>query len=370
MIECPECKAANPVTNRFCDACGLAFPDSVLEAAARRTRTGEAPAQASPSPRRTPRQRDRLAEQRDRQFVGRARSTLSGIRGLYGVLAVLTLLLTWATWVSYLETPERSLLLFAMVTLFTAEAMLNCAGFLYFRANPFLWTTVLACLQTLNLALTVLSVSDWGGGAVILVGSRAVLTISLWCAVPITARITRIWEEQAATGGATRRKGTASGRLDVKAMRAQRASLRQFGVIAGAIMAFSVIAAWFPYRTSVTNAEIAEKRDAIYNERVAEFDSTLQGFRSRWNGSDRSGVRDHFSPTKQRSLWPSFDKQLQKKGWEQKLPLLGQPEAIERAGNILDAHFPIDDSQQLKTRWEYTDGRWQIDRVLLTGRSR
>lgn len=362
MIECPECGAANRAANRFCDACGLAFPKSEPKA------TEIAPeAQTTPH---TPRRKDRLREQRDRQFVGRARSTLAGVRGLYGVLALLTLLLAWVTWAGYLDTPQRSLLLFAMVTLFTAEALLNSAGFLFFRANPFLWTTVLACLQTLNLALTVTSVAQWRGGVLFLVGSRAALTIALWCAVPVTARITRIWEEQATDAAASKRKGSASSRLDAKAMRAQRASLRQFGAIAAAALIVSVLAAWLPYQTSVANAAAAEQREIEHNERQAEFSPTLERFRSSWNASDLSGVKGHFAPIKQRTLWPSFEKQLQKKQWDRQLPKLGEPEAIERAGEILDAHFPIDDTQQLKTRWEFVEGLWRIDRVLLTGRSR
>lgn len=360
-ITCPECGAASGAGERFCASCGLVLPRRRVAAAA-------APAPVAA---------DRLRRQQDNRFVGRSQNTLGSIRALYGVLALVTGLLAILAWGAYIDRPDRSASDFLAITLLTATAGISIAGFLFFQANPFVWTVVLAALQTLNLAIKLVQVPQWSGLVVAVLAIQGLLVAALWSAVPITARVMKILRERAAEAKTAGKAAPLATRAATREMQDQTRALRTFGITAAVVFAAALLAAWLPYRASANSRAEAvdrarqaeterEQRLATRDVRAGELEATAAEFRSDWGKSDLERVKAYFEPEKRETLWPKIERLLEKRGWKDKLPALADAEVNDQGLDGFDVFFQIDDVERLKTRWSYVDGKWRLVRFMFS----
>lgn len=310
-------------------------------------------------------------------MVGKSQSVLGSIRALYGVLALLAGLTAIFAWGAYIDLDHRAATDFLVVTLVTVTAGINIAGFLFFDASPFVWTVVLAALQTLSLAVKVAMASAWTGFLIAVLSIQGLLVLALWCAVPITARVTEILRERAVEAKASGRASPLSTRAAARDMQDRRRALRTFAVAALAVLVVALLAAWLPYRASAARrAEAADRarqaaaanddRRAKRDERAGELEATAAEFRSDWAKSDLARVKTYFEADKQATYWPKVVEVLEKRGWQDDLPALGDAEVNDQGLDGFDVFYEIDDVERLKTRWSYIDGKWRIVRFMFS----
>lgn len=401
LIQCPECGSSTPRDDRFCTACGLMLPRGARAKAAAAAASAEsaqssgagasgtpgssgslraAPAKGAAVPKRV-RQRE------DSRFVGRSQTTLTAIRGLYGLFALLTGILALLAWGGYMDARDRSGEQFLGIAILTMIVGINIAGFVCFPGNPFLWTVVLAALQTLNLALQIARIEVWTGFAFAFVALQGFLVVALWASVPVTARFTKIQRERAAEAQREGKAASLSSRAAGREFVDQRRAMRTFAFASGGMALLALLAAWLPYRASAARRAEAVERSAqaerewreqrekaaadrlrLAAEREAhadELETTAAEFRNDWGASNLDKIKSYFEAERQETFWPKVVSLIERRGWQAKLPPLGKGEVSDAGAGNLEVFYSVEE-EVLKTRWSWIDGKWRIVRFAFS----
>ncbi len=88
-------------------------------------------------------------------------------------------------------------------------------------------------------------------------------------------------------------------------------------------------------------------------------------FHGAWARSDIGQVKSYLHEQLHEGFWPQLLAVLQRRGWEPTLPKLGEGAVSDHGDGSFDVRFPLDDGEQLLTRWMFDDGQWRIGRLLL-----
>jgi hypothetical protein len=88
-------------------------------------------------------------------------------------------------------------------------------------------------------------------------------------------------------------------------------------------------------------------------------------FRHAWRRSDLGQVKSFLHEELHEGFWPQVVAVLQRRGWDQVLPELGDGAVSDRDDGTFDVRFPLAGGKPLVTRWMQADGLWRIGRLLI-----
>jgi hypothetical protein len=364
LLPCPECGTENTPSSAFCESCGLRL---VQPAASEE-------ADAAPVEPRSGRRKRRLQSGEKTAIVrqlAKARRLVASVRGAYWVLAVMGALVTLAAYALASKDPDR----WFGFALALALTLALVGGALFSHLHPLAWTVALAGLWTID---SVLGLVD--GQVPVL---SLLITLSLWCVVPLMLNVQRLMREHpdlidtSKLKKRERKEGVdvSEARLHAEARRRQRAKsqLKSFATVAGIVVAI-VFGIWLVMKATGKdggNTARAASPPALSDteaSRIAELlEPRIGEFERVWAATDLDTLEAMFTDDKQETSWPKVLGTLQKRGWHEQLPsMTGVPDYFPRGQIERDVFFDLLPKGQLKTRWRFEDEAWKIDRFVFS----
>ncbi len=337
---CPECGASNPPDAKFCESCGVTL------ATKRRKGTGKAARRTS--------DRDRRSAEKQlgvKHLMTSARSTIANARVYLSVLGAVMALLGLLV-----DEPLAKGILLGLAGAFLIGAWL-------LPKAPLPGFVAMAGLMTVFIALILI-----GGGFP--AWWMWLMAISLWAAVPRIARASRVVRENrdvlgddAFTSTTTRLKRERRERGEGPSQARTRARERRVAESAGRGRSMAIIAAGIVVGIAVV---VAVVQMAAAGETI---DVRATELREHWNADRHDHVAAMMLPDRRREFWPKIERVLNREGWDEDLPRIGEPKFVERHDQRAIVVFAIEGrtGASVKTYWNLENTLWKLYSIHFTG---
>lgn len=321
---CRECGAIHvDVEIAYCEECGASLDGSMV------------------APEERARRRSAIAE------LNKAKESIRAVRTLYWVGALLSGLLLGLLLLAFGSHGVGGTVFFVL-GLTALIVGLYVAGAVRIFREPLLWSTLIASLETIQLAMSVIE------GAFLSAAIRAVWALALWSVVARVTRVRRLIEKYPELWHAqmiARRRGSSRDKrapttARVRRLEAAKGEARRRWMMAGAaaVVLVGLGAAWKVL-----------SRPPLLSDAVSEFVDD-------WNRSDVAAVTEWFSPDRRDKVAAWINKTTSGRDWSGGLPKIQEHREMavrETSAAILFATIDGD----IQTAWRLGEDGWGITTV-------